>query len=455
MNDQAIFASDLHGNRYAYERLFSLAAQEGIRTVILGGDLTPKWPILSFFGKTTIPLNPKDLKPDPNGKTYFSFLESLQGWQKRRIDAEKHFVGLGGFLYHTGIELPWEQLLNEQRLLAKILETPWQRSMGSTPTPLAFTLQEIQIVERMFEAKERMDPAKRRLILQIFASLTLTMEQKQKLEVAEQDLSRLIAQRITQESPLVQYCLRKQGAHLRTADGWADAADVITLAAAVALEHPLHQWVEKAADFSRAIKPQKLFLEQYLSRRIQKYKKEVPGSRVFLILGNDDAVECRETVQRMDARGTITLISERAVELKPGLKIAGYPFVFLENTGFYQGWHKPETEIYQDLLLLEQSAGDPLRTIFVVHSPPKQTQLDQSFGHQHYGSEGVRKWLNFSRKHLVLSGHIHEAPFINGGVWQEEVAGTRCMQPGAWHDEALCAIIFELDEPQRARWIHG
>ena len=37
-----IFTADLHGNRHQYEKVFAYAADNGIPTIILGGDLTPK-----------------------------------------------------------------------------------------------------------------------------------------------------------------------------------------------------------------------------------------------------------------------------------------------------------------------------------------------------------------------------------------------------------------------------
>jgi Icc-related predicted phosphoesterase len=39
---QVLYATDVHGNRRAYEQLFQAAAERGVQAVVLGGDLLPK-----------------------------------------------------------------------------------------------------------------------------------------------------------------------------------------------------------------------------------------------------------------------------------------------------------------------------------------------------------------------------------------------------------------------------
>ena len=100
MKHPAIFASDLHGNRFAYEHLFSFAKEAGIKTVILGGDLTPKWPILIFGRRGAIvPLLPAAFRPDENQHTYTAFLDEIaRANAGSREVAERYYINLGGYV---------------------------------------------------------------------------------------------------------------------------------------------------------------------------------------------------------------------------------------------------------------------------------------------------------------------------------------------------------------------
>lgn len=461
MSERAIFASDLHGNRYAYEQLFTTAAREGIRTVILGGDLTPKWPILRFFGadKALVPLDPRIFRPDKNDCTYDEFLQQTEERVgRKKTAAERHYTALGGYTIHTGVRLSWKQLRAEQAVLRRVLEE-YERGSGAvqprnSSKQLVLTHDEWVVLETLIRNSQIVsDTIDLEAILRVFRYNTLSEAHRQLAAKVFTDLH-LYARKTVQSQPAeVRDYLQLKYPLANPAEN-TDGNEIISICRAVAGSHLLAQSLIKAREFDRAIEPQKTFLNQYLRRRVQRFKEEMPGSRVFLILGNDDMEECRSVTERMHDQGLIILISQRVVELNRGLQIAGYPYVRKSDGNFYDAWEKPEAEIARDLEELEREAGDPSRTIFVVHTPPSETQLDMTWGRRHFGSEGVRQWLKQSRKHLVLSGHVHEAPFINEGTWREEVEGTLCMQPGAWHDEGLCAIVFNLEDPTQAYWIH-
>jgi len=46
-----LFVSDLHGNRWKYDRLFETARRHNVQAVINGGDMLPKHGDLSDQGK--------------------------------------------------------------------------------------------------------------------------------------------------------------------------------------------------------------------------------------------------------------------------------------------------------------------------------------------------------------------------------------------------------------------
>lgn len=464
MSSPVIFASDLHGNRYAYDKLFRLAVERGIKAVVLGGDLTPKWPVICFGNRAIVPLDPRLFREDESGVTYDAFLQELEPLVFRnRTKAEKHFVSLGGYLMHTGVYCDWQTLRDEQRILRRMVEDfprfLCAKRMGS-PDKAAFRLdtREHGLLERLLESLPE-EVRKNKLfnlgnLLRGLRWFTLSVGEMEAALTAMRAIQAAVDGEIKKLSPAAQRCF--SGFELpniepRSGD-LADYERTPEFCKTIAQLHPLFLAIEKRRDFHRLIKPQQVFLEQWLGRRIQKFKRDLPGAEVYLILGNDDIIENEAVVKRMHERGTIRLIDRRPVEIGSGYRIAGYPFVRDSHGRFYAGWEKSEEDIQTELADLEHEAGDPLKTVFVVHTPPAYTALDQSFGDQHFGSQGVREWLRQGPKKLVLSGHIHESPFV-GGQWRETVDGTPCIQPGAWHDEDVCAAVVDLDDPSDAEWI--
>lgn len=452
---KAIFASDLHGNRYAYNRLIATAREEGIETVILGGDLTPKWPILSFGSRAIVPLDPRFFRPDENGYTYDRALERLEPLVKKRTTAEKHFVSLGGYVHHVGTSVEWRVLREEQRALRRMIE---EFRVAHARNAHAFQLSKEEwaiVLKRLRSLPTSFLPPSKNLtrILTGLRMETLPEEDRVAVIKALRGIRACREEQCAGLSPTAKQ-LFALVPDSETDDYGSDYMLAGQLCLAAAQQHLLHTQIEKARSFDLAARPQRTFLEISLRSFVKTYRSAVPQGRVYLILGNDDLVTCEPVVRRMHDQGIITLIHSTAVQLGNGFSIAGYPYVRSSHGQFYAGWEKEEEHISADLAALEAKAGDPEKTIFVVHTPAHGTALDQSFGGQHYGSAAVRDWLTKSRKHLLLSGHIHEAPFVNGGVWREEVSGTLCMQPGAWHNEGLCAIVFDLENPSDARWIH-
>ena len=87
--------------------------------------------------------------------------------------------------------------------------------------------------------------------------------------------------------------------------------------------------------------------------------------------------------------------------------------------------------IAEDLVALSQRSS-PVRTIYVCHTPPYQTPLDQMHGGRHVGSHALRTFIEAYNPLLTLHGHIHEAPQLTG-VYATQIGTTWCMNPGHNH----------------------
>ena len=68
---------------------------------------------------------------------------------------------------------------------------------------------------------------------------------------------------------------------------------------------------------------------------------------------------------------------------------------------------------------------DTAPVVLVAHPPPFRTRLDRA-GTTHAGSSAVREFVARHPVAVSLSGHIHES------VAQQRLAGTLCVNPGAF-----------------------
>jgi len=453
MSNKAIFGADFHGNRYAFERLFAEAVQRKIKVVILGGDLTPKTPIITTSNGGLLPLHPRYFREDKNGYTYVDYLREIKDViGSSRTKAEKHFIALGEYLVHSGKPGFIEDMLEEQEVLRKIIDTVptlMNSNLGLTLCDIEWDVLELMLKNSLNLSEDLNE------MLATWRCLTLGIEQYTKAN----EIIKIISdqkQKLLMDNPEeIRQLLRLIMPTVKHNKPESTLLKLKVYCKAIAREHFISTWSQKTSGYETSVKPQKDFLEYYLARRIKKFKDELPGAEVYVILGNDDNSECEPIVKRLHERGVVRYISGEVAQLSPDLLIAGYQYIGPMENVYCSDWQKIEQEIEIDLTEIEaETAGK--KTIFVVHVPPKYTKLDLGEGgRKNFGSTGVRGWLTKGSKHVLLSGHIHEAPFTRGGSWREVVEGTPCFQPGGWHDEGLCAVVFDLDNPEDAEWIHN
>jgi Icc-related predicted phosphoesterase len=439
---KALFATDLHGNRFAYEHLFTRAEQDGIGVILLGGDLTPKWPVLSTLGDAVVPMVPHRLQVDSGGKTYVGYLESIAAEAHAPRKMETRYVNLGGYLEVVRNSLTFEQLLGEQRALQRLLNgRQADHSVSLSSEDWAHLVRAI--------ARKFPEPSDVSDVLRKARFALLSVKDRAEYILAQREMHKAVETVRMAASESIRDLLPTLAEQTNESSHLA-VRDLTGYATQTAGDH-LQSWMERARSFDIARSHQVKFLRNYLSQRIRKYKSRVSGAQVYLILGNDDHEDCRAALAAMHAQGVCHDLATTPAKVGSVL-LVGYPWVPSSRGQFYDAWERSEAQIFNDLRDLE-AATSGRRTVYVVHAPPYGTPHDIMSDGEHVGSEAVLGWLQDGPKHLVLSGHIHEAPFRNGGIWQSHVEGTLCMQPGAWHDEALCAIELDLDDPSHAQWI--
>jgi Icc-related predicted phosphoesterase len=84
----------------------------------------------------------------------------------------------------------------------------------------------------------------------------------------------------------------------------------------------------------------------------------------------------------------------------------------------------------------------PGRTLFVLHSPPRETRCDMMGAGRHVGSRAIRRFIESHQPPLVLSGHIHESPRVSHS-FRDEIGETVIVNPGQFGTPQLCGVWFD------------
>jgi Icc-related predicted phosphoesterase len=223
------------------------------------------------------------------------------------------------------------------------------------------------------------------------------------------------------------------------------------------------------ASGEEGIARQRVFLEGFLIEFARRVRDASPATRLLLLMGNDDWAANADVLERED-EGLWTLLHERIVRVGP-VSVAGCSWVPItpfamkdwerwddgseETPARLEGWvsrggglrpfrfdpasRAPTITDALDTLAL---AGPARETIFVLHSPPRDTSCDMIGSRAHVGSRAIRNFLLRHAPPLTLSGHIHESPRISGS-WRDRVGSTIVVNPGQFGTSRLCGVWFD------------
>ncbi len=203
--------------------------------------------------------------------------------------------------------------------------------------------------------------------------------------------------------------------------------------------------------------------------------KDTTGTKIFLILGNDDPRSFEDRFIEADRQGLIEYVHFRTVTFGD-LFVTGYSYI--PPTPFLlKDWEKydvsryvdpgcvspeegrttsdrPEAEtgntIHQDLEELAE-ASPPEKTIYLFHAPPYNSVLDRAdldnkfVDHApidpHIGSEAVARFKKKKNPILTLHGHVHETARLSGN-WRETNGAAHSFS--AAHDGGeVCVVSFD------------
>ena len=99
---------------------------------------------------------------------------------------------------------------------------------------------------------------------------------------------------------------------------------------------------------------------------------------------------------------------------------------------------------------IERDAAKPKQSwIWVYHAPPLGSPTSWD-GHKFYGDKELVSWIEAYHPDIVFAGHIHQAPFRQGGSWADRIGSTWIFNCGQQIGPTPAHIIVDTDERQAA-----
>jgi len=92
-------------------------------------------------------------------------------------------------------------------------------------------------------------------------------------------------------------------------------------------------------------------------------------------------------------------------------------------------WDGPLSRGGVDAQLAAAASDRPEHWIWLYHAPPAGTVLCRD-GRREFPDHDLAAWIEQHRPDIVLSGHIHQAPWAEGGSWHDQLGSTHVFNPG-------------------------
>lgn len=215
-------------------------------------------------------------------------------------------------------------------------------------------------------------------------------------------------------------------------------------------------------EISLAVKHQKEFIEKFLLDYFKIVKEK--NIELFIMMGNDDFKVNFDLLEGAEEKGGIKLLHNRLNKIN-GKSIVGYAFVS-EMPFLLKDWEKLDnknskqlTDPTRDIRTVAKEKGtmeedlerlrklsDPKETIYVMHDPPRDTNLDMVSNGEHVGSKAIKEFIKKERPLLTLHGHIHESYEVSG-EFMGKINDTICINVGSEHlHNELRLCVIDLDD---------
>lgn len=101
--------------------------------------------------------------------------------------------------------------------------------------------------------------------------------------------------------------------------------------------------------------------------------------------------------------------------------------------------------------LRDAAAGRLRRWIWAHHAPPADSPTSWG-GKRFFGDVELVQWIMQYQPSMVISGHVHQSPFITGGSWFDRLGQTWVFNTGLQPGRPPAYIVLDLDA-DKAFWL--
>jgi Icc-related predicted phosphoesterase len=186
-----------------------------------------------------------------------------------------------------------------------------------------------------------------------------------------------------------------------------------------------------------ALDAQIVVILKYLSRLSARTKLLVCSGNHDLNGSNADGEKVARWMSRVRALGIPT--DGDAVHTEDGTLFTVCPW-----------WDGPKTREAVDAQLAADAAKTKSRWVWVYHAPPDDSPVSWG-GHKHFGDADLLAWIERYAPDMVLTGHIHQSPFREGGSWVDKIGATWVFNSGRQIGPVPTHTIIDTDAG-RAEW---
>ena len=107
-------------------------------------------------------------------------------------------------------------------------------------------------------------------------------------------------------------------------------------------------------------------------------------------------------------------------------------------------WDGPLVKQRLDDQLRDAAAVRPKRWIWVHHAPPANSPTSWG-GKRFFGDTELVQWIQCYQPTMVISGHVHQSPFIPDGSWFDRLGDSWVFNAGLQSGRPPVYIVLDID----------
>ena len=113
-------------------------------------------------------------------------------------------------------------------------------------------------------------------------------------------------------------------------------------------------------------------------------------------------------------------------------------------------WDGPVAKAGIAAQLADAAAKRTSQWIWLHHAPPAKSPTSWG-GERHFGDVELREWIERYRPDIVLTGHVHQSPFVTDGSWVDRIGETWVFNAGQQFGAPPSHVILDTDA-REALW---